>query len=625
MNDLWETLHLFLKRTLLALGLLSLCRVLFFVFNPGHFTGVGFDVFIYGIRFDLSAYFYWYLPFIIVSIIGIWTNPNWLRLAKEYLFYLSSALVALFNCIDIPYFRFTYKRSTADLFTTVSTGDDVLTLIPKFFTDFWPVVIIYLAMIWGISWAYKKLKIYRPPRVVQEKLIIAKSVTTVLVISLMIIIGRGGFQLIPLNIIDASKKVKAQNVPLVLNTPFTIVRTISQKGLKPLNDFTQVEVDQSFPVKKQFQGEREFKKKNVVIFILESFSNEFIFPDVGEPNLAPFLSSLLIKSYTFDHCYANGKKSIEGIPSILSSIPTLMNGAMINSRYAGNRLGSIASILKENGYHSSFYHGGKNGTMSFDSYCAAAGFDKYVGMNEYPTPADYDGAWGIPDEPFLQFYADELTKMDQPFVSSVFTLSSHHPFIIPEQYQQMFNKGKTDLENSISYTDYSIEQFFKKLEGSPIMENTIFVFTSDHTSTSRKKYYRNSLGNFRIPLIIYSPGDSLIGIDHTVTQQLDIMPSILDLLGYQQPFFAFGQSKFSANNGFSFQVINEVDQFIKDGYLLQSRGDEALGLYQIQTDSLLTENLIHKELEITQKHLTLSRQFRQQYNNRVINNELHLE
>ena len=622
MLDLTETLKLFLKRTFLALALFTACRILFLLFNPGHFTGIGFDIFIYGIRFDLSAYFYWYLPFIIISLIGIWINTDFVKKAKEYTFYISSFLVALFNCIDIPYFRFTFKRSTSDLFTTISTGNDVITLMPKFLGDFWPVVLAFSGLLYGVRWSYRKMKIYRPPNNYKTNILGTKIITTISLTLALVIAGRGGFQLIPLSIIDASKKVSAQNVPLVLNTPFTILQTIDQTGLSEITEFESKEADHSFPVYKNYKSEIAINRKNIIVVVLESFSNEFLFPETGEPRLTPFLSSLLSKSLVYNHCFANGKKSIEGIPAILSSMPTLLTEPIITSNYAANHFESFASILKKQGYHSSFYHGGKNGTMNFDGYASAVGFDKYVGLNEYPNQDHYDGAWGIPDEPFLQFYADELSKTPQPFFSSVFTLSSHHPFIIPEEYRDRFTKGKTDLENSVSYTDYALQLFMAKLENNGLTKNTIFIFTSDHTSTSRKKYFRNSMGNFHIPFIIYSPGDTLVGLDTTITQQIDILPTVLDIIHYPDTFFAFGQSKWRTNQGFSIQMINEVDQFIEGDYLLQSRGIESMALFNIKNDSLLSKNLVRKEADITEKLLKRTRLFRQQYNNHIVHNDL---
>ena len=136
-------------------------------------------------------------------------------------------------------------------------------------------------------------------------------------------------------------------------------------------------------------------------------------------------------SEVFLHAYSNGKKSIEGIPSILSSMPSWMATPYLGSFYQGNNLKGIGAYLQEMGYDASFYHGGRNGTMSFDNFIATSKGGAYFGKNEYPSPEDGDGHWGIYDMPYLHYFGKELTQKKEPFFSSVFTLSSHHPYKLP--------------------------------------------------------------------------------------------------------------------------------------------------------------------------------------------------
>ena len=68
--------------------------------------------------------------------------------------------------------------------------------------------------------------------------------------------------------------------------------------------------------------------------------------------------------------------------------------------------------------------------MGFNSYCKMAGFDEYYGRDEYNNEKDFDGEWGIWDEPFLENFSDQLSNKKEPFMSTVFTLNTHHPFTI---------------------------------------------------------------------------------------------------------------------------------------------------------------------------------------------------
>ena len=125
-------------------------------------------------------------------------------------------------------------------------------------------------------------------------------------------------------------------------------------------------------------------------------------------------------------------------------------------------------------------------------------------MNEYGTRKDFDGLWGIWDHKFLDFYAEGLNKMQQPFVSSIFTITSHHPYKVPKDYRQQFSKkeGEHPMYSCVQYTDYSLKLFFDKVKKSSWYNNTLFVITADHTNYSKLKKYKNSMGIFRVPIII---------------------------------------------------------------------------------------------------------------------------
>jgi phosphoglycerol transferase MdoB-like AlkP superfamily enzyme len=124
----------------------------------------------------------------------------------------------------------------------------------------------------------------------------------------------------------------------------------------------------------------------------------------GYQGYTPFLDSLIDHSIAFNG-FANAKQSIEGLPAIIASIPALMDRPFITSAFAGNSFDALAALLEKKGYETSFFHGGTNGTMDFDRFARASGFKRYYGRNEYDNDMDFDGRWGIFDEPFFQFFA----------------------------------------------------------------------------------------------------------------------------------------------------------------------------------------------------------------------------
>ena len=304
----------------------------------------------------------------------------------------------------------------------------------------------------------------------------------------------------PLQLITASKFTTPALFPLIYNTPFTILHTMKGDGLKPLHYFDHQKAKQYFDPVVEISSLKNQKKDNVIIIILESFSYDYVSCVSKKKGYTPFLDSLAAYSLLFDNAFANGKKSIEAVPSILASLPNLLEEPYITSQYGSNTIAGLPFVLKGKGYETSFFHGGRNGTMGFDNFCKAAGVQKYFGMNEYIGPEAYDGDWGIRDEEFLQFFAGELSKMKQPFFSSVFTISSHHPYTVPQKYKNRFRGGNLPIYKSIEYADYSLQQFFNRIKHEPWYNHTLFVFTADHAAQEEDNSTKKRADLFRIPI-----------------------------------------------------------------------------------------------------------------------------
>jgi phosphoglycerol transferase MdoB-like AlkP superfamily enzyme len=415
------------------------------------------------------------------------------------------------------------------------------------------------------------------------------------------------------------------------------MRSYGQEGLQKASFYTdEKELDRIFNPLKNYSSTDSLgkvipmQKKNVFVIILESFSAEHIGALTHQQrnnmtDFTPFLDSLATKSIVYEG-FANGKRSIEGIPAILASLPTWMTEDFITSQYASGKFNSLASLLKTEGYNTSFFHGGKNGTMGFDAFCKSAGFDTYYGKNEYPDQSDFDGNWGIWDEPYLQYIAGTLNTLPQPFMSAVFTLSSHHPYKVPEKYKNKFRKGPLEIQQTIMYTDYALKKFFEKASTMPWFRNTIFVITADHTSEAWQAFYKNRVGQYFIPIIFYEPESERSGHQEIVAQQTDIMPTILDMLHYPNPFIAFGGSlRRDTEPRFNLSYLNGNYQLIQDGYAWQTDHAVSEALYNFKNDSSLSKDIARSNKSIADEKDKLLKAIIQQYNNRLIENKLSIK
>jgi len=592
-------LRILLAQFTWALAVMTFCRLVFYYFNADHFQQVNGGVFTAGIRFDFSALFWILLPFLSLSIINLLIDlPKAINNIRHFLFHLGLIVSVLFNLIDVEYYKFTLKRSTFDLFTYMGQGDDIYTLAPKFLLEFWYLDLIFIVLALAVVYVYKKIEnaSFKVPD--KERNWISKSVITLFLAAFFVIGGRGGLQLIPLGVVDAGMFVSSQNVPLVLNTPFSIVRTMGKEGIPGLKYYSEDELKQRFTPISNFENAGNFKNKNVVIIILESFSMEFVRNDEKGRKLTPFLQELKKKSEFYTRFFSNGKKSIEALPTIMSGIPTLMDEPFISSSYGVNAFESFATYLRPKGYHTSFFHGGKNGTMNFNGFISAADFDAYYGKDEYPDPEDYDGTWGIFDEPYLQYFGKTIGSFKQPFLSSIFTLSSHHPYTIPEQHQGKFNEGTTPLEKTVQYSDYSLRRFFESIENEAWYKNTLFVITADHTPDTETQLFQRAMGRYHVPLFIFDPMADTSYASNKICQHMDILPTVLDKLNYSGPVFGFGKSIYGQDEGVAVQYINNSYQIIKGDVLYQSNLNAPLALYNISKDPLLENNLLGSNTEL---------------------------
>lgn len=532
-----------LRTWLLRIGVValifSLQRVLFAALNAGSFPSTPAIAFIGGIRFDLSAIAWLYLPWTLSVLLLPGPVGRWKTLQKV-LFHISNAVCFFLNAVDLEYFKFTLKRSTADLLGIAAGGNDLASLAPVFVLNYWYVLVLFLGSMALAEMGYRfvgRLGAGKPAR--------PWWTWRLLLVALVVLMSRGGIQYIPLTVLDASRYAAPAYMPLVLNSPFTVMTSLGKPLLQELHYMDETEADSLWPVVHRY-GEEPGKvhRPNVVIIILESFSAPYsgVLNGTGEGYM-PFLDSIMTQGLCYDRAYANGRRSVDGIPAVLASLPKLMPEAFIESPYAQRPFTALPGLLADEGYATSFFHGGRNGTMGFNAFARSAGFRRYVGRNEYPDPADDDGVWGIRDRPFLQFFANELDRERQPFMSCLFTLSSHHPYRLPEAEAKRFAGGTLPIMATLRYTDDALRQFFDTARTRPWFANTLFVITADHTADLlRQGETSGSAFDHWIPLFYYMPSAIRPERVERVTQQIDILPTVLDLMGYPKPFFAFGSS-----------------------------------------------------------------------------------
>jgi phosphoglycerol transferase MdoB-like AlkP superfamily enzyme len=495
----------------------------------------------------------------------------------------------------------------------VTTDFDQLAL--RFAIDYWYLLLLFILFVIGLILLSNRIS--KSGKNLKEFSVSVRIIIPFIIVGLSILAYRGGTQLKPIGLITAGKYTTPENFPLLLNSTFTLIKTAQKPELAEYQFMTEKEMFTITEPVKHYKGTSE--KLNVVLVILESFSKEYIGSINGlGVTYTPFLDSLINVGLLIENTFANGKISMEGIPAITAGIPSLMDEPYISSPYASNQITSIANLLDNHGYTTSFYHGGTNGTLGLDAFAKMAGYQVYKGRNEYENDKDFDGKWGIFDEPYLQYYAEELGKAKAPFFSTVFTLSSHHPYTIPKIHKDKFKGGPIEILKAIQYTDYSLGKFFNKIKNQEFFKNTLFIITADHTGEAFSPYYLTRPGSYQIPLLYFCPSLNLKGRLPVISQQTDILPSIMHLLKFDKPFFSLGKSSFEEGDHYALNYLPGSYQFIQNDKVVYFDGKNVTGIFALK-DTTQANNLYPQEKDSIVKN---SKAYIQLFNYSMIKNKM---
>ena len=591
-----------------------------------------------GLVFDTAAILVTNSLYIVVLLL-----TPWRRLA-QWVYVVINAVALAVNLADCVYFRFTMRRTTTTVFNEFQNENNLAGVIGTEMVNHWYLVLLFIILV------YAMWKLYRSPGkavpVGKWWVWYPSQVLLLAACAPFVVAGiRGGFTT-AVTISNANQYVdRPIEAALVLNTPFSIYRTIGKDVFVVPNYFSDEKTlasiytpihtpnDSLAGANSSLLTLHSSLKKNVVVLIVESFGREYIgalnetLENGQYKGYTPHVDSLVSHSTTFRYSFCNGRKSIDGMPSILSSIPMFVEPFFLTPA-SMNQVSGIASLLAGEGYETAFFHGAQRGSMGFMAFARSTGFQQYYGREDYNDDPrfggddDFDGMWAIWDEPFLQYYATKMSEMKEPFMTAVFTASSHHPYHVPEQYKDVYPEEGIEIHKCIRYTDMAIGKFFEKASHEPWFKNTIFVLTSDHTNLSDHPFYQTDIGGFCSPIIIYDPSQPVGEMQDKIAQQIDILPTVMGMLHYQKPYFGFGIDLLNtpAEDTWAVNYLNGIYQYVKHGHVLQFDGQQTKGMYALD-DSLMQHNLVGKVPQQPQMELEL-KAIIQQYMERMTQDRL---
>ncbi len=635
----WAPLAAVVWNVLVAFVAYGACRLIFVAENWSYFapTMTGSHLLHLlrgGVWFDASAIAYTLSLWLVLMLLPLHAKerPAYHR-ALKWLYVAVMGIAVAMNLADCVYFQYTSRRTTSTIVSEFSHEGNLMGVVGTELLRHWYLVLAAVVIVGGL-WL-----LYRMPRLERRRLGalrfgLVQLLALVLVAPAVVGGMRGGLahSVRPITVSNANQWAsRPAEAAIVLNTPFSLLRTLGKNVFTPPQYFnSQASLEAVYTPLHTPAPSQALQRKNVVVLIVESFGQEYM--GFGNPwqGYTPFADSLASHSMTWELTLANGRKSIDAMPSTLSSIPMMVEPFFLTPA-SMNDLSGVARLLGAEGYQSAFFHGAPNGSMGFQAFAQSTGYGSYYGKDDYeadPKNAgrdDFDGMWAIWDEPFLQWMSGKLDQMRQPFVASVFTASSHHPFKVPKELESQYpEEGGMPMHKCIRYTDNALRRFFQAASRQSWYRNTIFVLVADHTNMSNHDQYKTDLGLYRIPILFYAPDGSIApGVRPGVAQQADVLPTLLHLLGYGKPYVAFGQDLLStpAPQQWAYSYNNGTHQLVQDKWLMQFDGQRVTALYDFKADPLLRRNLVAQAPQ-HQAMQQLLKAIIQQYMTRMSGNQL---
>ena len=634
-SSIFKTPFMVMVRNLVVIyAAFLICHPVFIWYNwnsfQGDLAGMIWPMLKGSLVFDTAGIMYISALYVVLMMFPFhFKEKLWYYRVTRIILVIMASVGVLMNLVDTVYFPYTGCRSTLQVLTEFNGegSGQMISIILKSLVDNWYLVLFYIVLVLllcrlivtPVILRYRKTYMYYLVRI------------CILALSLICIVGgiRGGLahNVRPITMSNAYQYVNTPaQAAAILNTPFCVIRTLGNEDMNVPSYFDEQELESIYSPVITPDSTAVFRPLNVVVFILESFGSEYIGamnPDKhGIHDCTPFIDSLISRSLTFETSLANGRKSIDAMPSVLAGIPMLKDHLFLTPTIMSKEISGLAKELGHKGYYSAFFHGADNGSMGFQSFSRVIGYNDYFGMEDFVKKPEYggntvfDGYWAIWDEEFLQFMCDKMGSFKEPFLASAFTASSHHPYNVPERYQAIFpNEGNLLIYRGIRYSDNALRLFFEKASKQPWFNNTLFVLTADHTNLSEHPDYQSDYGTFRVPVIFYCPADSLQGRRSGIAQQSDIYPSVLGYLGYDRPFISFGQNLFSTPDSMTWaaNLQNGLYSYYRGDYVLQFDGENETGLFAYKQDPTLKQNLKGTQPEIEQEITKKLKALIQQY------------
>ncbi len=625
----------------LLLLLFSIFRALFyFIYNPEFINSSAIEIirgFMYGVRFDLAVASWVTIPIFVLTLIPIMNRFKWYRI----FWYVTSStiFVVIFLMLfsDILYFKHAHKRLGYEAFAYLNSS---FVPVAKTFLSESPILILLLFIVLaGI--VFSVLKLYKIFKLSESNSKSTKQyiISIVIVLPLLVILGRGGLQRVPLRAGDSFISHDNSVNILTINSPFLAIRSLGKSNsvrvmdsdnaqeicLDQLHINSSQQIDSHYPIltKGNTTTEDKIEPYNIIIILIESFTAKFTESGGDTLGVTPCFNRLSKDGLLFNNFFATGFRSTSGLFSVLTGIPDMPGVPIMRRQELQNNFGSLTVLLKEQGYKNIFVTGGRLDFDNLNNMLIHEKFDLIIGKEQLNNCGGPERTWGYDDEYSYKRLNLELSQTKtQPFFSYMITVSSHAPYQLPDEKHIKFSQNdhpEYEFLNSLYYADWALGDYIEKASKEEYFNNSIFIITADHTHHNNLNIFENQ----NIPLLIYAPGIIKPGIDCTVSSQVDILPTVTNLI--KLPYQASMGRDLLDNiddAGFAFWITGQGIGWVEDDFIsVMGLGNDIPIVYNYKLNDFST-NVAEENYDLGSKIRKKANAYYQFANDLLLNNNI---
>ena len=521
-----------------------------------------FGAFIRGVWFDNVIGCYILLVPLVVAggaaVVG--RSHRLVYLFTAWWFSILYALAFMASAANTPYFAYFFKNINSSIFLWFGyTATTAGMLFEE--KSYWLYILLYFLLAGGFVWTVFKLtNIFRkriekqPADSLNVRCIAGRGIVWVLAVLLCLfgIRGRRGYN--PIKVSEAYYCDDSFLNQLGINPSFNLLTSVLDDLRKENRELhlmpyaeaisyaraslgIQGKADSNYVLRRRVVSAISPRRHNVVVILMESMSASLL-KTFGQPDeLTPTLDSLYRCSLAFTNCYSAGIHTNHGLTASLYSFPALMFRNLMKGTVTPHREG-IPTILRREGYHNMFFMTHEAQYDNMKAFFSTNGYDDIYSQENYPRDSVVN-SFGVGDHFEMNFALGKINaaaRRHNPFLATILTISNHPPYKVPTWFHARSKEAEKQI---VEYADWSIGQFLKAARRESWYKNTVFVIYADHGKMVGKADGELPVSYNHIPLLIFGP-DVKPQLYDGLAQQVDIVPTVLGLLGLSYDYDGFG-------------------------------------------------------------------------------------